>query len=70
MNAIFQIPEIMRMKISASSPYQLPYIVIETSTRPLRFIIDSGAEFSIVNPNIINPKMKIILKVLGRIHRI
>ena len=61
MNAIFQIPDILRKKISASSPYfpQLPYIVIETSTRPLRFIIDSGAEFSIVNPNIINPKLKI-----------
>ena len=45
--------------------------MIQNHIRPLRFIIDCGAELSIINKNICNPKWQIqstnhILKVLDR----
>lgn len=58
-------------KFSERPRKKLPYIVIQSKTRPLRFIIDCGAEFSIINQNVCSPKWKIpshnyVLKVLGR----
>lgn len=47
---------------SLGSSSELPYIIIDTPIRKLRFIIDTGATSSIVNPGICNPKWQIPIK--------
>ena len=37
---------------------KLPYIVINNPIRKLKFIINTGAEFTIINPNISQSKWK------------
>ena len=41
---------------SCGKPKYLPYIIIDNPMKTLRFIIDTGAEFSITNENLCNPK--------------
>ena len=39
-------------------PKQLPYIIIEHPRLTLRFLIDTGAEFSVINDNLCGSKWK------------
>lgn len=58
-------------KFSICRRRKLPYIIVNTHIRKLRFIIDTGAEFSIINPKLCRPQYAVqtsiqSLKVLGR----
>ena len=51
-------------------PKQLPYIIIEHPRLTLRFIIDTGAEFSVINDNLCGSQWKhdvnVSLRAMGR----
>lgn len=45
-----------------SLKHKLPHIVVKSKTIPLRFIIDTGATHSVINPNLCHPKWYTKLK--------
>lgn len=51
-----------RSKFSPEQLKQLPYITIDTKIKRLKFIIDTGAEFNIINKNLCQPKWKTFIK--------
>lgn len=50
--------------MSNSLYINLPYITISTNLQPLKFILDTGATHSIVNPGLCDPKWKIPTDIL------